>query len=123
MTTVALKIEAYFEGIEIEVQNLALALRERLEVLGPNLTKKMAWGFPCWVGKERVFSIIAHKDSVNLQLWSGNRLAGAFPERIRGAGKQLRHVKLRRLDEIDPSLDAVIIAAIELDAEDPQKVR
>ena len=88
----------------------------------PHLSVKLAWGFPCYVGNERVFSVIAHKAHVNLQLWSGARLAESNP-RIEGSGKQLRHVKLAALDQLDADLDAIIDAAVELDRMSPEKVR
>lgn len=90
--------------------------------LAPHLSVKLAWGFPCYAGNERVFSIIAHKAHVNLQLWSGARLAGSWP-RIEGTGKQLRHLKLTALDQLDEELDAIIQAAVELDRLSPERVR
>lgn len=114
-------VNGYFAKQEPPMKEIALALRERVEALGPGLTCKLAWGFPCWSGNERVFSVIAHTDRCNLQLWNGANLAPRF-DRIEGTGKALRHVKVRRVYEIDDGLDAIIRAAIELDATDPQRV-
>ena len=114
--------EAYFESIEPPMQAIALALRDRIEVLGSGLSCKLAWGFPTWSGNERVFSIIAHAGHCNLQLWYGAQLS-RLTARIEGTGKALRHVKVRSLAEIDADLDSVIKEAIALDAREPQKVR
>jgi len=116
-------VDAYFDKQEGEVREIALALRALVEARGPQLTCKLAWGFPCWSGNERVCSIIAHKAHVNLQLWSGNRLADEWQARISGTGKQLRHIKLRSAAEVDDEVSAIIDRAIELDLSAPEKVR
>ena len=103
--------------------DIALALRGAVETQSEGLTCKLAWGFPSWSGNERILSIIAHKDRCNLQLFSGNRLADRWPDRIEGTGKQLRHVKVHSVAEVDDELEEIIKDAIELDRTDPQKVR
>ncbi|MEO0883806.1 MAG: DUF1801 domain-containing protein [Pseudomonadota bacterium] len=115
--------EEWFGAVEPSIAPIALALRDALNTAGPDLTKKLAWGFPCWVGNERIVSIIAHTDRCNLQLWSGNRLADQFPSRIEGTGKRLRHVKIGALEQIDDELTSIIAKAIELDRVSPEKVR
>ena len=114
--------EVYFEKLDGPMADLAAALRQRVKTRAPHLAETLAWGFPCYVGNERVFSIIAHARHVNLQLWNGARLADAHA-RIAGTGKQLRHVKLKARTEIDAGLDAIIDAAVALDRTDPEAVR
>ncbi|MEO0466131.1 MAG: DUF5655 domain-containing protein [Pseudomonadota bacterium] len=115
-------IEAYFEKQDTPVKAIALAMRERVETLGPHLICKLAWGFPCWSGHERIISVIAHSSRCNLQLFYGAALAPKFA-RIEGTGKSLRHVKVHSLADVDGGLDDIIGAAISLDATDPQRVR
>ena len=115
-------VDAYFEALDGPMAEVAHALRERLLARGDGLQIGLAWGFPCWTGNERVFSIIAHKSHCNLQLWSGARLTHVS-DRITGTGKALRHVKLQDKIEVDEGLDVIIDAAIALDRTDPQKVR
>ena len=117
------KVDAYFEKLEGEVAEITVALRHLVVAQGQDLSCKLAWGFPCWSGNERVLSIIAHKDRCNLQIWSGNRLASRWPSRIEGTGKQLRHVKVYSAAEADGELADIINAAIELDRTEPEKVR
>lgn len=115
--------DAFFEGLENDpLAAIAQALRERVKALAPHLSEGLAWGFPCYTGHERVLSIMAQKAHVNLQLWNGNRLTHVTP-RVEGTGAQLRHVKLRSMDVLDATVDAVIEAAAALDREDPEKVR
>lgn len=112
----------YFEKQEQPIRGVAEALADRIQEHGPHLTCKLAWGFPCWSGNERVFSVIAHTSHCNLQLWSGARLANPT-KRIEGTGKALRHVKVRTKEDVDSEIDGIIKAALVLDATDPQKVR
>lgn len=114
--------DAYFASLDQPMADIARAVRDRVMARAPHLSVKLGWGFPCYVGNERVFSIIAHKAHVNLQLWSGARLVDTS-SRIEGSGKQLRHVKLAALDQLDTELDAIIDAAVELDRLSPEKVR
>ena len=114
---------AYFDGLEGERRATALALRAALDEGLPDATVKLAWGHPCWVGGTRIASIIAHSAHVNLQLWSGARLADRWPDRIEGTGKGLRHVKLRAAADVDAELSAIIDAAAALDRNDPRPVR
>jgi hypothetical protein len=113
--------DTYFAKIEDSLAPIALALREAVRKAGPDLTEKLAWGFPCYSGNERIFSIIAHARHVNLQIWYGAELAG-HSARIEGTGKSLRHVKIRALSEVDSGLESIIAAAIALDRDDPQRV-
>lgn len=115
--------DAYFEKLEAQPAKIAKALRQAIVERWPHLELKLAWGFPCWSGQERVFSIIAHKDRCNLQLWQGADLAGAFPERIEGTGKSLRHVKVFHPEEIDAELLAIMAEAVKIGATCPRQVR
>lgn len=117
------KVEAYFKKQEGEVAAIARALRGLLNGAGNQLTCKLAWGFPCWSGNERVASISALKDRCNLQLFYGNQLAERWPGRIEGTGKQMRHIKIRSLTEVDKELAEIIARAVELDQTNPTKIR
>lgn len=114
---------AYFDKLEGEPAQIAAKLRKTIEGRFPRLKSKLAWGFPCWMGHERVFSIIAHKERCNLQLWSGARLAKDYVGRIEGTGKALRHVKVHCPDDVDDELIDIMERAVKLDATEPRAVR
>ncbi|MEM9838428.1 MAG: DUF1801 domain-containing protein [Pseudomonadota bacterium] len=109
-------VDAYFEKQEGALRAIADALRTVLDEAMPEAEVKLAWGFPCWLKgpKDRVASIIAHTDRCNLQLWQGSTLAQQFPGRIEGTGKDLRHVKVRSVAEVDDELRAIVAAAVAL---------
>ena len=116
-------VRAYFEGLNPHQRTLALALEDTIKKHWPHLTVKLAWGFPCWSGNERTFSVIAHADRCNLQLWQGAELADDYLDRIEGTGKSLRHVKVYAIDDINDELIDIMDRAVALDATAPQRVR
>lgn len=116
-------VRAYFDGLEAHQSKIALALENVIKEHWPHLTVKLAWSFPCWSGNERVFSVIAHGDRCNLQLWQGARLAEDYFDRIEGTGKALRHVKVFTTDEINDELIDIMDRAVALDTTAPQRVR
>lgn len=67
----AKSVSEWFETVEPDMAPIATALRDAIETADPGLSTKLAWGFPCWSGTERVFSIVAHAAHCNLQLWYG----------------------------------------------------
>lgn len=116
-------VDAYLLRLVGHAKPIGKALARELNTQGPELTQSLAWGFPCWSGNERIFSIIAHSERCNLQIWNGAKLVPRFPDLIEGTGKILRHVKIKHVSQINDQLRAIIIAAIELDFVDPRPVR
>lgn len=116
-------VRAYFDALEPHQQAIAIALEDAIKTHWSHLTVKLAWGFPCWSGNERVFSVIGQADRCNLQLWQGARLADDYLDRIEGAGKSLRHVKVYSLDEVNDELIDIMDRAVTMDAIAPQRVR
>lgn len=116
-------VAAYFDGLEGPMKPVAENLAQAIAKQHPGLKVTLAWGFPCWFGHERIFSVIAHAKHCNLQIWSGARLADQYLGRIEGTGKQLRHVKVKSAGEIDDELFDIIDRAVQLDEDDPVHVR
>lgn len=109
-------VQEYFDKQEGDVADVALSLRDLLDDVMPGAEVKLAWGFPCWLTspKNRVASIVAHKERCNLQFWQGAKLAEEFPGRVEGTGKDLRHVKVRRVSDIDGELRRIVERAASL---------
>ena len=110
-----MSVGAYFDTLEGERRDTALALRALLDEALPAATIGLAWGKPCWSGAGRIASVIANARHVNLQLWRGAELVARWPGRIEGTGKGLRHVKLACASAVDEELRAIVRAAGELD--------
>lgn len=116
-------VEDYFEALDGPMKPVAVALAHAVSKQNSRLKATIAWGYPCWFGNERVFSVIPHARHCNLQLWAGAKLAAQYIGRIEGSGKSLRHVKVRDEDEIDDELEDIIDRAILLDREEGVMVR
>jgi len=116
-------VGAYFDGLEPDQHAIAIALEDVIKKHWSHLTVKLAWGFPCWSGHERVFSVIGQAGRCNLQLWQGARLADDFLDRIEGSGKSLRHIKVYSVDDVNDELIDIMDHAVALDTTAPQRVR
>ncbi len=123
LTNLPDEVATYFDKQTGAVRDIAHALGEVVAGAAPDAAVKLAWGFPCWIGAERIASVIAHSEHCNLQLWSGARLSADFPNRIEGTGKDLRHVKVRKLSDIDAELKEIVSTAVALDQTAPRRVR
>jgi hypothetical protein len=90
---------------------------------GPALKVETHWGMPWYVGKDMVCLVGAFTKHVGIQFWRGSILPD--PDHLlEGTGKNLRHVKLRTLEEAStPQLARLIRAAIALDRKEPKRVR
>ncbi len=116
-------VRAYFDGLDPHQKAIAVALEDKIKSHWPHLTVKLAWGFPCWSGNERVFSVMGQTDRCNLQLWQGAQLADDYLDRIEGSGKALRHVKVYDTDQVNDELIDIMDRAVALDTTAPQRVR
>ena len=116
-------VRAYFDGLDPHQNAIAVALEDMIKSHWPHLTVKLAWGFPCWSGNERVFSVMGQTDRCNLQLWQGAQLADDYLDRIEGTGKALRHVKVYSVDQVNDELIDIMDRAVALDTTAPQRVR
>jgi hypothetical protein len=116
-------VRAYFDQLDPHQSEIAKALEGVIKTHWSYLTVKLAWGFPCWSGNERVFSVIAHADRCNLQLWRGATLANDYFDRIEGTGKALRHVKVFTSSDINDELIDIMDRAVAMDATAPLRVR
>lgn len=116
-------VRAYLNALDPHQKTIATALEDVIKTSWPHLTVKLAWGFPCWSGNERVFSVMGQSDRCNLQLWQGARLAHDYLDRIEGTGKSLRHVKIFATDDINDELIDIMERAVHLDTHAPVRVR
>ena len=89
----------YIAKLPAAQQAIAVALRELVRKAAPKLEETVKWGYPCYVGTEKVCSIMAFKEHVNLAFFQGAKLAD--PEGLlEGTGKGMRHVKVHNAEDI-----------------------
>ena len=93
------KIESWIGGLEQPLQEIAEALRKVILDADPQLTETIKWGNPTFERGGKVCHLAATKAYVSLGFFNGADLTD--PEgRIEGTGKKMRHVKVRKLEDI-----------------------
>jgi hypothetical protein len=121
-TPVERKIIAYVQRKNPAMMEIVAALRilikktvpESREVLNP-------WGLPTYEFRGALGYIMVGKKHVTFGFARGSELADPG-ELLEGAGKNLRHVKIRdKAQLIDANLRDLILSAVSLNRRDPQK--
>ncbi len=108
-------MDRLLDEIEEPQRAVARVLRDLIRDTGPGLQEKVMYGVPWYRGTGYVCAIASHSDPTNLEFYCGASLrdpAGL----LEGTGKNMRHVKLRRVDDArQPRLAALVREAIDLD--------
>ncbi|MCB9994016.1 MAG: DUF1801 domain-containing protein [Hyphomicrobiaceae bacterium] len=112
-------VPAPLAKLEPDLRDLAMSVLAHVEKVAPGLVRKVKWGNAVLSGKGDVFAVMgtgkganAH---VNLQIFQGSSIADSV-DLIEGAGKTMRHIKFRSVEELDrPGVDQIIRAAVLLD--------
>ncbi len=110
------------EGVPGEV---ARALCQLLRKVAPELTEAIKWGQPVFSCEGPVCYFRAGKKHVTLGFWRGIQLM-KINEGLQGGGDMMAHLKLRKMDDLDPSaIEALVTKAIALNRSkgDPTKER
>jgi hypothetical protein len=105
------------------MQQVADRAREMVRNEGPSLKLEKHWE-PLWfVGTDLICAVGHFAHHAAIEFWRGSTLPD--PDHLlEGTGKNLRHVKLRTLEDASsPELRRLIRAAIELDRTAPKRAR
>lgn len=106
---------ALFTGLPVGYRATAVALRDAIRAVAPDLRESIKWNSPFWSGRADVFCLQCYDDHVNLGVMQGAELARRFP-RIEGTGRSMRHVKVASVAEArSPEVGRVLRAAVEHD--------
>ncbi len=107
------EVEALIAKLKHPNKELVEALRKLVLETSP-MEEAVKWGFPHYSQNGGVCAIIPYKDHVNLEFYRGTELDD--PDGLlEGTGKKLRHVKIRKLDDVktdvlrDLLLEAVVL--------------
>jgi hypothetical protein len=105
------------------MKQIALRVEALIRKAGPDLKLERKWGMPWYVGTDLVCLVGTFTGHVGVEFWRGSTVPD--PDHLlEGTGKNLRHVKLRTLEEASsPKLARLIVAAIELDRGEPKRPR
>ncbi len=108
-------LAALFAGLPAGYRATALALRDAIRAVAPDLRESIKWNNPFWTGRADVFCLQCYSDHVNLGVMQGAELARRFP-RIEGTGRSMRHLKVASVAEArSPEVVRVLRAAVDHD--------
>ena len=107
-------LDLYLSAYNDDMSSLARDLRNRILELVPELDELIKWKNLFYEKNGFVCAIVLHKDHVNLEFARGTELAD--PDGIlEGTGKNMRHVKIVKSDEIvSEKLRNMILEAVTL---------
>ena len=96
--------DLYFAKLDLELQPLALALRELILTKLPAANEVIKWGMPVYELKGAVCSIRSTKKYVALQFYSEGINLKDPDGLLDGTGKNCRHVKIYTMKDIKKRL-------------------
>lgn len=95
--------DAYSAAQSPRHRTIIRALRKLVKKTAPGLQESVKWGNGCWIsGTTPVCYVYTAPDHVQYGFFRGAQLKdpGGL---LQGAGKYVRHIKVRRVSEIDES--------------------
>ncbi|MDE2592765.1 MAG: DUF1801 domain-containing protein [Burkholderiales bacterium] len=97
-------INAFYDSLRPEQRDTAQAMHKAILEAAPQLRPEVKWGNLCFINDgDNVMAIVLHKANAHLQVFNGVQLVADFPE-LDGAGKGMRHIKVRYRQPVDDQL-------------------
>lgn len=104
-------IDTWFDTLRPEQRPLAEAIRHAVLRAAPSLTSSIKWGNLLFSrGGDHALAIVIHKEHAHLQVFNGARLVERFPM-LEGAGRGVRHLRLRYRAPLDEGLVEALVRA------------
>ena len=111
---VARNVDAHVAQLDPPVRELVEALRKVVREAAPEAKESLKWGTPCYERNGLLCSIHSARGYARLQFFRGASLADPAGL-LEGAGKGMRHVKVRSADSIPSvALRALVREAVRL---------
>lgn len=110
-------------GAADDPERVAETVRHLIHALAPHLRLEPRWGHPWYVGNDLVLLVGPFANHTSVEFWRGTTLKD--PEHLlEGTGKNLRHVKLRSVEDATrPAFVGLMREAIRLDESEPPRRR
>ncbi len=97
-------INAFYDSLRPEQRDTAQAMHKAIVAAAPHLRPEVKWGNLCFMNDgDNVMAIVLHKMHAHLQVFNGVQLLAEFPE-LDGAGRGMRHIKVRYRQPVDEQL-------------------
>ena len=92
-------VDELLKSQDPQLCRLAEGVRKVIRKAAPEMHESVKWGNPTYATKgKNTACIMVYKDHVNLGFFQGAKMKS---KRLEGTGKGLRHVKVRKLGDID----------------------
>jgi hypothetical protein len=106
--------DQYLAGQAPRNQDVIRALRKFVKRIAPQLQESVKWGNGCWVqGKAPVAYVYSAPDHVQFGFFGGSALKDPNGL-LKGEGKFVRHIKVRKRSDIDESaLETLLRQAVQ----------
>jgi hypothetical protein len=95
------KVSGYIDPLPSPQREISIALRDMIRRHFPAFSEEFKWNYPAYYYRgKRICSLGAFMNHVNLEYDYGSSLTDG-KGRVEGVGKNIRHVKIRTLEEVD----------------------
>ena len=110
------EVDQFIEALPSDINEITTVLRNLIFETSGNFTEEIKWSKPSYGINQNICYLQASKNHVNLGFYSGASLTDK-DNLLEGTGKQMRHIRFKKLDEIQPAkIKALIQEAIEFKA-------
>lgn len=109
-------VDQYMLALPEDIQNITAKLREIILNASPNLVEEYKWSMPNYTYNGLVCYLQASKKHVNLGFHKGVELLERDTNQLlQGSGKGMRHIRIKKMEEIQPEVFTTLIkSAMEL---------
>ncbi len=109
-------VDQYISELPEDIRNIASALREIILDASPTLVEEYKWSMPNYSYNGLVCYLQASKKHVNLGFNRGVELQEKDTNQLlQGSGKGMRHIRIKKMEEIQPDVfNELIKAAMDL---------
>nr|WP_304219804.1 DUF1801 domain-containing protein [Fredinandcohnia onubensis] len=110
------EVDQYISELPENIQNITTALRKIILDASPTLVEEYKWSMPNYTYYGLVCYLQASKKHVNLGFHRGVELQEKDTKQLlQGSGKGMRHIRIKKMEEIQPDVFTEFIkAAMEL---------
>ncbi|MDF2855768.1 MAG: hypothetical protein K0Q87_1619 [Neobacillus sp.] len=106
------EVDQYIENLPDDIQKITEALRKIILDASPELIEEYKWSMPNYSYNGLVCYLQTAKKHVNLGFQKGNELVEIDSNKLlQGTGKTMRHIRIVKMEEIQPEAFTTLIQA------------
>ncbi|NBD19933.1 hypothetical protein GTZ97_04530 [Aquabacterium fontiphilum] len=97
-------VNAFFDSLRPDQSETAQTIHRAILAAAPQLRPEVKWGNLCYLNDgDNLLAVVLHKVNAHVQVFNGVMLVAEFPE-LEGAGKGMRHIKMRYRQPVNEQL-------------------